>query len=230
MICGGCRAIHLYLRGINVLDKKSVNLRTVAERAGLAPCSVSAILNNTAAAQAIPQTTKDRAFRAAAELNYRPNLWARSLRTKRTRMVAALAHDFGCGAVARVVAGLQIRLHQQGYLLALGTPDFDEADQTSAQFQQRGIEGVIAIEAAVPMQMDLPVASVDLGYLAPLEVLSEDEHAWLAKLGQSAAETIIRQIEHQETSRRIKVEAKLGPSFFELPNVALENMSAQETA
>jgi DNA-binding LacI/PurR family transcriptional regulator len=39
---------------------------------------------------AIPQRTKDRVFRAAAELNYRPNLWARSLRTKRTRMVAAI--------------------------------------------------------------------------------------------------------------------------------------------
>src|SRR5579863_3795302 len=155
-------------------EKKSVaNLKTVADTVGLAPCSISAVLNNTPAARAIPQSTKERIFRAAAELNYRPNLWARSLRTKRTRMIAAVAHDFGCGAVARVVAGLQIRLHQQGYLLALGTPDFDETDQTSAQFQQRGIEGVIAIEAAVPMQMDLPVASVDLGYLAPLEVLSE---------------------------------------------------------
>jgi len=160
-----------------VPDKKNtVNLRTVAERAGLAPCSVSAILNDTPAAKAIPQTTKDRVFRAAAELNYRPNLWARSLRTKRTRMVAAIAHDFGRGAVARVVAGVQSRLHKKGYLLALGTPDFEEANHISAQFQQRGIEGVIAIEAIVPMQMDLPVALVEFAYVTSSEVLSEDEH------------------------------------------------------
>ena len=49
------------------------NLRAVAERVGLAPCSVSSVLNNAPAAQAIPQSTKERIFKAAAELNYRPN-------------------------------------------------------------------------------------------------------------------------------------------------------------
>ncbi len=215
-----------------MLEKKNtVNLRTVAERAGLAPCSVSAILNDTPAAKAIPQTTKDRVFRAAAELNYRPNLWARSLRTKRTRMVAAIAHDFGRGAVARVVAGVQSRLHKKGYLLALGTPDFEEANHISAQFQQRGIEGVIAIEAIVPMQMDLPVASVEFAYVTSSEVLSEDEHAWLAKLGESAADTIIRQIEQENSSRRMNVDAKLPSSYFGLPSPVIATaVAARESA
>ena len=55
-------------------EKKTVaNLRAVADRVGLAPCSVSAVLNKTAAASGIPQQTKDRIFRAAAELNYQPS-------------------------------------------------------------------------------------------------------------------------------------------------------------
>ncbi len=62
--------------------KSAVNLRTVAARVGLAPCSVSAVLNSTPASFSIPQHTKDRVFRAAAELNYQPNFSARSLRTK----------------------------------------------------------------------------------------------------------------------------------------------------
>src|ERR1700758_2048262 len=123
--------------------KNPVNLRMVAQKVGLAPCSVSAILNDTAAAKAIPQSTKNRVFRAAEELNYRPNFWARSLRTKRTRMVAAVAHDFGCATVAQVVAAVQNRLHEKGYLLALGTLDV-AGGTLSAQFQQRGIEGVVA--------------------------------------------------------------------------------------
>jgi DNA-binding LacI/PurR family transcriptional regulator len=215
-----------------VPDKKNtVNLRSVADRAGLAPCSVSAILNDTPASKAIPQSTKDRVFRAAAELNYRPNLWARSLRTKRTRMVAAIAHDFGRGSVARVVAGVQSRLHKKGYLLALGTPDFDEANHISAQFQQRGIEGVIAIEAIVPIQMELPVASVEFAYVTSSETLSDDEHAWLSALGESAADTIIRQIEQENTSRRMKVDAKLPSAYFDLPSAALgTSVAAQESA
>ena len=209
--------------------KSAVNLRTVAERVGLAPCSVSAVLNNTPASHAIPQKTKDRIFRAAAELNYRPNLWARSLRTKRTRMVAAVTPDFGRGPVARVVAGLQNRLHRKGYLLALGSADFTETNGMCAQLQQRGIEGVIAIDASVPRQMELPVASVDLGYMSSLEPLTEDMQAWLSELGQAAAETIIRQIETKTSPRRMKVDPKQPPAYFELPSGAT-GLGARESA
>src|ERR1700739_2295001 len=144
--------------------KNAANLKQVADRVGLEPCSVSAVLNNTPAAQAIPQKTKERVFRAAAELNYRPNLWARSLRTKRTRMIAAVALDFGRAPVAQVVAGVQTRLQKMGYLLALGSIDVSDSSQICMQLQQRGIEGVIAIDAVVLRPSDLPAALVELGY------------------------------------------------------------------
>jgi len=207
----------------------AVNLRTVAERVGLAPCSVSAILNNTPASQAIPQTTKNRVFRAAAELNYRPSLWARSLRTKRTRMVAAVASDFGRGEIARVVAGVQSRLHEKGYLLALATPDLAQGDHLQAQFQQRGIEGLIAIDAFIPGQMALPVASVELGYPTSSEVPTDDRRSWLVALGETAAETIIQQIEQEGMPRRVQVEAKLPPVYLHIPSAMLES-GARETA
>jgi|SRR5579872_4031187 hypothetical protein len=202
-------------------NKNAVNLRTLAERVGLAPCSVSAILNKTHASQAIPQTTKDRVYRAAAELNYRPNLWARSLRTKRTRMVAAVASDFGRGEVARVVAGAQSRLHRKGYLLALVTPDLAQGDHLQAQFQQRGIEGLIAINAFIPVQMSLPLASVELGYPASSDMLTDDRRNWLAALGESAADTIIQQIEQAGMARRVQVEAKLPPAYLHIPSAML---------
>jgi Bacterial regulatory proteins, lacI family len=212
------------------LEKSSaVNLRTVAQRVGLAPCSVSAILNNTPASQVIPQATKDRVIRAAAELNYRPNLWARSLRTKRTRMVAAVAPDFGRGGVARVLAAVQRRLHSKGYLLALETADFSGSENTSASLQQRGIEGLIAIDTVVPGQFQLPVASVELDFLASIEPLTEQTRAWLVGLGESAAETIVRQIEQQGASRKISVEAKLPVVSFDLPS-ALAGVEVRERA
>ncbi len=214
-----------------VADKKNaVNLRFLAGRVGLAPCSVSAILNNTPASQAIPQTTKDRVFRAAAELNYRPNLWARSLRTKRTRMVAAVASDFGRGEVARVVAGLQNRLHRKGDLLALATPDLAQGDHLQAQFQQRGVEGLIAIDAFIPRQMELPVASVELGYPTSSEILTDDRKNWLAALGESAAETIIQQIEQEGMTRWVQVEAKLPPTYLHIPRAMLGSVAAGESA
>ncbi len=213
--------------------KPPVNLRTVAERVGLAPCSVSAILNNTPASKVIPQSTKDRVFRAATELNYRPNLWARSLRTKRTRMVAAVAPDFGRAPVARIVAGLQKRLQKKGYLLALGTADLSDSNQpysnqNSAQFQPRGIEGVVAIDSSIPRQMELPVASVEVGYLTASEALTEETHSWLTGLGEKAAETIVQQIEGESTSRRMTVDVKMPTPFFGIPLGA--GVAARESA
>lgn len=197
-------------------EKKAVSLKMVAARVGLAPCSVSAILNNTPASQVIPRATKDRVFRAVAELNYRPNLWARSLRTKRTRMVAAVTSDFGRPVVARVVAGLQSRLHRRGYILVLGTLDSGEMNYACAQFQQRGIEGIVAIDAVVPRQLDLRAAYVDLGYMNSAVPLTEEMQDWLSELGAAAAETIIRQIEKKTDSRTMKIEPNLPPASFDL--------------
>ncbi|HMK22544.1 MAG TPA: LacI family DNA-binding transcriptional regulator [Terriglobales bacterium] len=101
----------------------TVTLRTVAAHVGLAPCSVSAILNNSAAGQSIPQHTKERVRLAAARLNYRPNYSARSLRTKRSYTVAVLASDLGDGAVACIIAGAEDRLRSRGYGLLIAACD-----------------------------------------------------------------------------------------------------------
>lgn len=65
-------------------DKKDglrVTLKMVADHVGLTPGTVSAVLNNTRAAERIPQPTRDRVITAARELNYHPNPLARALRT-----------------------------------------------------------------------------------------------------------------------------------------------------
>jgi transcriptional regulator with XRE-family HTH domain len=203
------------------------NLRTVAERVGLAPCSVSSVLNNAPAARAIPQATKERIFQAAAELNYRPNFWARSLRTKRTRMVAAIAPDFGHPAVARVIAAAQERLQRQGYLLVLARLDSADTSYAHAQFQQRGIEGVIAVEAALLQQVDLPVAAVDLTGLAPSDFPEESVQSWLSELGISAAESIMRHIETGASPDSLPVEPKIRPSFVGLANSGIAGYTSE---
>lgn len=197
----------------------NVSLRMVAERVGLAPCSVSAVLNKTPASRSIPQKTQDRVFRAAAELNYRPNLWARSLRTKRTRLVVAVTSDIGVASVARVLAGAQSLLHRKGYLMAVRSLDSTSAYRNmSVELQQRGIEGVVAIDVPLPADLPLPIASVDLDSIPLLEPFTGDVRTWLWQLGESAAETLLQQIEKGTTSRRITVAPN---TYFGLANPAL---------
>ena len=65
----------------NDKQHERVTLRTVADHLGLTPGTVSAVLNNTRAAERIPQHTKDRVITVARALNYQPNPLARALRT-----------------------------------------------------------------------------------------------------------------------------------------------------
>ena len=202
--------------------KGAANLKTVADRVGLAPCSVSAVLNDTPASRAIPQNTKDRIFRAAAELNYRPNLWARSLRTKRTRMIAAVASDFGRAPVAQVVAGIQSRLQEMGYLLTLGSVGAPDSAQFCTQLQQRGIEGVIVIDHAVSRSVGLPTALVELGFGAAFEPLTQTECKWLIGVGESAAETMVEQIEKQSGVPMTTIHARVPSPLFTAADWAAE--------
>ncbi len=210
-----------------MLEKKTVvTLRTVAERVNLAPCSVSAVLNNTPASWAIPQHTKDRVFRAAAQLNYRPNLSARSLRTKRTHMIAVLA-DFAQAPVARAVAGMERILRRKGYLLVLAAFDASsDWTRTSVELQQRGVEGVIAVGVTLPRAVEMPVVTVDLEYLTTPQPMEGEAGAWLTELGESAAQAVVREIEGKAAPRKTQVLPKFPPAYiglsrFDLPAAGL---------
>jgi hypothetical protein len=104
-------------------------------------------------------------------------------------------------------------------LLALGTFDrTSEWHNISLALQQRGIEGVVAIDATLPPDLAVPVASVNLDYLALLEPLTQNTQAWLSELGESAAETVLWQIEKSTIPRRMKVVPRLPGTYFGASN------------
>jgi DNA-binding LacI/PurR family transcriptional regulator len=182
-------------------DKSRITLRTVADKVGLAPCSISAVLNNSPAAQSIPQRTKDRVLRAARQLNYRPNLAARSLRTRRTSTVALLATDLGSAMVARVAAGVEQLLAAKGYCLLVAacahTPELSELQ--AARLLQRGVDGIIAIDTPPPQALALPMVFIDLPAMFLLPVSPVTRHQ-LTAVGDSAAKSLLAQIEQKTAS------------------------------
>jgi DNA-binding LacI/PurR family transcriptional regulator len=69
---------------------QTTSLKQLAEYLGLNPATVSVVLNEVPG-RSIPQTTRDRIKAAAKQLNYQPNLLARSLRSRRTLTIGATA-------------------------------------------------------------------------------------------------------------------------------------------
>src|SRR5260221_5330512 len=85
--------------------KRKVTLKTIADHLGLTPGTVSAALNNSAAARSIPDHTKERNLQAARGLNYRPNFFVRTMRLRRNFTICVIASqisdDYGLQDVIR---------------------------------------------------------------------------------------------------------------------------------
>jgi LacI family transcriptional regulator len=72
--------------------EQPVTLRTLAAYLGLDPVTVSVVLNDVLG-RAIPERTRQRIKEASRALGYSPNIFARALRTKKTRTIGIVIHD-----------------------------------------------------------------------------------------------------------------------------------------
>jgi DNA-binding LacI/PurR family transcriptional regulator len=220
----------MFRKSRNLLAQKTPTLRTVAEHVGLAPCSVSAILNNSAAAIAIPEHTKERVFDAVKQLNYRPNLAARSLRTRRSYMVALVASDLGDARTARIVAGIEGFLQAKGYLLVTSSWDRNTQGVQASQLLHRGIEGVISTDATLPKSVALPLVFIDLPATDLPEPITPLKRERLLAMGEAAAQSLLTQIE-QKTGYLTRVSLAPEPTVGLVPagvRIAVERVQAAE--
>ena len=143
-------------------SENKVTLRTIAEHLGLTPGTVSAALNNSAAARSIPDHTKNRIIAAAKELNYRPNFFARTLRLKRTYTIGVIAEEIGDAYGATIISGIEEYLKKNNYFFLTVIHRHDQKLlQTYAQMLlTRGVEGFITTDTSITANLTLPTVAV----------------------------------------------------------------------
>jgi LacI family transcriptional regulator len=93
-----------------------VTIRDVAKESGFSSTTVSIVLNNAPLARYIPAVTKKRIEGAAQKLGYRPNQFARSLRSKRSHTVGVMVFDMTDPYCTLVLRGIENTLYQSSYL------------------------------------------------------------------------------------------------------------------
>ncbi len=99
---------------------KRITSKMVAERAGVSRTAVSFVLNGDPLGKISPET-KRRIRKAMAELNYKPDLLARSMRTRKTQTIGIITTGIGGGWFTRIVLGAEQALREEGYHILLGS-------------------------------------------------------------------------------------------------------------
>jgi LacI family transcriptional regulator len=125
----------------------AITIRDVAERSGFSSATVSIVLNNAPLSRYIPDTTKGRIQRAAAHLGYRPNLFARSLRGRRSHTVGVMVFDMTDPYCTLVLRGIENTLYQSSFL-----PILTDVHNERSRFERylemlldRRIEGLVVL-------------------------------------------------------------------------------------
>jgi DNA-binding LacI/PurR family transcriptional regulator len=140
----------------------SISLKELAEHLGLSSATVSLVINRSPGARSIPAATQERVRTAARELNYRPNLMARSLRQKRSFTIGVVVPEVSEGYAALVLSGIEDHLLQEGYFYFVVSHRHrsDLIEEYPFLLQQRAVEGLIAVDTVLSGPSLVPAVAI----------------------------------------------------------------------
>jgi LacI family transcriptional regulator len=181
----------------------SPTLIDIARETSTSVSTVSRVLAGGAVAQRISEQTRGRVLEAASRLGYRPNLLARSLRTRKTHAVALLVSDIANPFFSQIASLVEQSLHKHGYSLVLcnSGEDPDREDEYLNLLPRKGIDALIlvpmargrkAVTASLPK--NLPLVVLDRPIPGIAACVSSDQEQAAAALSDALARAGVRKI------------------------------------
>ncbi|MFC0387008.1 LacI family DNA-binding transcriptional regulator [Muricoccus vinaceus] len=126
---------------------RRVTATDVARRAGTSQSAVSRVFTPGASVSA---DLRERVMQAARDLSYRPNAIARSLSTRRSRIVAVVVAELGNQFYPLVLEALSARLQEKGYQILLFTTGPGAAgDPVIEQVMRYQVDAVVLASAGL---------------------------------------------------------------------------------
>lgn len=147
-------------------------IRDVAKRAGVAPITVSRVINNSGN---VTPETRQRVEEAIRELNYVPNRVARSLRLKRTHTIALVVTDITNPFWTTVVRGVEDAAQDAGFNVILCNTDESAAKQEQYLdvLPQKRVDGILLVPVSSGGKLDGWFERQDI----PVVILDRRVHA-----------------------------------------------------
>jgi len=163
-------------------DRPRVTIAQVASLAGVSPTTVSHVLSGKRMVGAATRVTVQEAIR---QLGYRPNNVARSLRTRRSRMVAVVVPDITNPFYSVLTRGLADAVDGAGYgTYVCNTDGLPERETKFLEdVLDRGADGIVmasvdvaSLGAVGPAELGTPIVCVGGGLNHPrVDVVTADD-------------------------------------------------------
>jgi DNA-binding LacI/PurR family transcriptional regulator len=143
-------------------SQKAFGLKDLADYLGLAPATVSLVINGAAVADTIADDTKEAIFAAARKFNYRPNFFARCLRSGRSYTIGVIVPEVSEGYNATLLSGIEDHLLQEGYFYLVASHRFrqDLIDEYAQIFLYRSVDGLIVVNTSWRQVLPIPIVTV----------------------------------------------------------------------
>lgn len=129
---------------------------------GLSQATVSRVINRSADENRIALSTQKRVLEAAEKLNYKPNVFARGLRNRRSFTAGVIVPEISEGYSTSVLGGIEDGLLQEGffYFVVSHRHRKELLDEYPRLLLSRAVEGIITVDSVLEQPMPVPVVAV----------------------------------------------------------------------
>jgi LacI family transcriptional regulator len=149
-----------------------MTLQEVARRAKVSPATVSRVLNNTGR---VKEAARSRVLRAIDELNYHPNLHARTLARGRSRTLGLIVSNLKNPFFLDIFQALEADAHEKGFEVMVGNTDYrpEQLLTHTRLMQGRRVAGLAVIVSEMEptlieelLESRIPTVFYDVGVAA----------------------------------------------------------------
>ncbi len=167
--------------------KSAPTMKDVAQEAGVAIGTVSKVINGLP----VGEEYRIRVEKAIKKLNYRVNIYARGMRSDRTRIIEVIVPNLISPFFAKLVNCINKELTQREYRMLLCTTDNDPDLEQAHIFmaEQQMVDGVICLSYHSKLQVpeSIPLISIDRCLGAGIPCVASDNYSG----GRLAAEKLV---------------------------------------
>ena len=127
--------------------KKKVSLKDIAQAVGVSSALVSMVLNGKAKQYGIGEEATRKVLAKAKELNYQPNIMARSLRSGRSRLLGLVVADISNPFFATLAREIERAASERGYTVIYGSSDEkpEHLSKLMNTLANQGVDGIIVV-------------------------------------------------------------------------------------